>query len=168
MPLRAVVAMMEHETNTFSPVPTPLGRFGSPEVPTGDEVYRRFKGTGTGIGGFLDVADDAGMELVTPIAGNAAPSGPVEADAYRAMCDAICEAITQGCDVCFLDLHGAMVTEDTNDGEGALLADSTDRARSPDWSQSRSSRQSHARDREPLYGVGRIQDVPAYRYVRNR
>jgi microcystin degradation protein MlrC len=120
--LRAVVAMMEHETNTFSPVPTPLRRFGSPDVPRGPEVYRLFKGTGTGIGGFLDVADEAGMEIVTPIAGNADPSGPVEADAYAVMCDAICEAIGRGCDVCFLDLHGAMVTETTDDGEGGLLA----------------------------------------------
>jgi microcystin degradation protein MlrC len=114
--------MMEHETNTFSPVPTPLRRFGSPNVPRGPEAYRIFKGTGTGIGGFLDVADEAGMEIVTPIAGNAAPSGPVEANAYAAMCDAICDAIRQGCDVCFLDLHGAMVTETTDDGEGELLA----------------------------------------------
>jgi microcystin degradation protein MlrC len=120
--LRAVVAMMEHETNTFSPVPTPLRRFGSPDVPRGSEAYRLFKGTGTGMGGLLDIADEAGMEIVTPIAGNAAPSGPVEASAYAEMCDAICEAISQGCDVCFLDLHGAMVTETTDDGEGALLA----------------------------------------------
>jgi len=120
--LRAVVAMMEHETNTFSPVPTPLQRFGSPDVPRGSEVYRLFKGTGTGIGGLLDVADEAGMEIVTPIAGNAEPSGPVEADAYAVMCDAIYEAIGRGCDVCFLDLHGAMVTETTDDGEGELLA----------------------------------------------
>ena len=28
-PLRVVIAMMKHETNTFSPVPTPLGRFAS-------------------------------------------------------------------------------------------------------------------------------------------
>ncbi len=121
MTQRAVIAMMEHETNTFSPVPTPLSRFGSPDVPMGEEVYRRFKGTGTGLGGFLDVADEAGMEIVTPIAGNAAPSGYVRADAYAAMCDAICEAVEKGCDVCFLDLHGAMVTETTDDGEGTLL-----------------------------------------------
>ncbi|MBW2715272.1 MAG: M81 family metallopeptidase [Deltaproteobacteria bacterium] len=114
--------MMEHETNTFSPVPTPLERFGSPEVPRGLDAYRLFKGTGTGIGGFLDVADEAAMEIVTPIAGNAAPSGPVEANAYAVICDAICDAIRQGCDVCFLDLHGAMVTETTDDGEGELLA----------------------------------------------
>ncbi|MBT3559175.1 MAG: M81 family metallopeptidase [Rhodospirillales bacterium] len=123
MPLRAVIAMMEHETNTFSPVPTPLSRFGSPDVPvpTGQEVYRQFKGTGTGIGGFLDVADAEGMEIITPIAGNAAPSGKVDAQAYATMCDAICDAIAAGCDVCFLDLHGAMVAETTDDGEGSLL-----------------------------------------------
>jgi microcystin degradation protein MlrC len=121
MTLRAVVAMMEHETNTFSPVPTPLSRFGSPDVPTGAEVYRRFKGTGTGIGAFLDVAEAEGMDIVTPIAGNAAPSGHVQKAAYDAMCDAICDAIAAGCDVCFLDLHGAMVTETTEDGEGSLL-----------------------------------------------
>ena len=79
---RAVVAMMEHETNTFSPVPTPLSRFGSPDVATGAEVYRRFKGTGMGIGAFIDVAEGAGMELNTPIAGFAWPSGRVDAEAY--------------------------------------------------------------------------------------
>lgn len=121
---RVVVAMMEHETNTFSPVPTPLERFGRGGfgVPTGPEVYERFKGTGTGIGAFLDVADDAGMEIVSPIAANAAPSGKVQADAYAQMTDAICDAIAAGCDACFLDLHGAMVTETTADGEGTLLA----------------------------------------------
>ena len=121
MTWRVVAAMMEHETNTFSPVPTPLDRFGSPEVPTGKAVYRIFKGTGTGLGAFLDIADAEGMDIVTPIAGHAAPSGPVQADAYLTMCDAICEAVAKGCDVCFLDLHGAMVTETTVDGEGTLL-----------------------------------------------
>ena len=62
MTRRVVVAMMEHETNTFSPVPTPLERFGRGGfgVPTGPEVVERFRGTGTGLGGLLDVALDAG------------------------------------------------------------------------------------------------------------
>ena len=121
MTWRVVAAMMEHETNTFSPVPTPLERFGSPVVPTGKDVYRLFKGTGTGLGAFLDIADAEGMEIETPIAGHAAPSGRVQAEAYQTMGDAICEAVAKGCDVCFLDLHGAMVTETTVDGEGTLL-----------------------------------------------
>ncbi|MDG2111006.1 MAG: M81 family metallopeptidase [Actinomycetota bacterium] len=124
MAQRVVIAMMEHETNTFSPVPTPLERFGRGGfgVPTGREVYDRFKGTGTGIGAFIDVADEAGMEVVTPIAANAAPSGPVLAAAYEQMTDTICEAVAAGCDAVFLDLHGAMVAETTSDGEGSLLA----------------------------------------------
>lgn len=120
MTFKAVIAMMEHETNTFSPVPTPLSRFGSPEPARGEAVMR-FKGTGTGLGAFLDVAVEEGMEIVTPIAANASPSGYVEASAYAQMCDAICEAVAAGCDVCFLDLHGAMVAETTDDGEGTLL-----------------------------------------------
>ncbi len=125
---RAVVAMMQHETNTFSPVPTPLSRFGTNgvDVPTGSKVTEAFGGTGTGIGAFLDIAAEAAMEIVTPVAGNAAPSGKVDADAYRFMTDAICAAVADGCDVCFLDLHGAMVPGGVpgagDDGEGPLLA----------------------------------------------
>ena len=121
---RVVVAMMEHETNTFSPVPTPLERFGRGGfgVPEGPAAYKHFKGTGTGIGGLLDVADEAGWDIVTPIAGNAAPSGKVHADAYNYMSDRICEAVEAGCDAVMLDLHGAMVAETTTDGEGTLLA----------------------------------------------
>jgi len=120
---RVVVAMMEHETNTFSPVPTPLERFGRGGlgVPEGADVYQQFKGTGTGIGGLLDAADAAGWDIVTPIAGNAAPSGRVHADAYNYMSDRICEAVEAGCDAVMLDLHGAMVAETTTDGEGTLL-----------------------------------------------
>lgn len=121
--MRAVIAMMQHETNTFSPVPTPLARFGTDGVgvPTGQQAYEAYRGTATGIGAFIDIAEAAGMEIVTPVAGNAAPSGPVERSAYAAMTNAICEAVEAGCDVCFLDLHGAMVTEDSDDGEGELL-----------------------------------------------
>src|SRR5690606_32710737 len=42
-------------------------------------------------------------------------------DAYRAISDAICEAVASGCDAILLDLHGAMVTESLEDGEGALM-----------------------------------------------
>ncbi|MGI9611843.1 MAG: M81 family metallopeptidase [Acidimicrobiales bacterium] len=120
---RVVVAMMEHETNTFSPVPTPLERFGRGGfgVARGAEVKERFAGTGTGLGAFLDVAAEAGMEIVSPIAANAAPSGKVEAAAYQEMTETICDAVAAGCDACFLDLHGAMVSETTADGEGTLL-----------------------------------------------
>jgi microcystin degradation protein MlrC len=37
------------------------------------------------------------------------------------MCDAIVNAVAAGCDAIMLDLHGAMVVADNDDGEGALL-----------------------------------------------
>lgn len=121
--MRVVIAMMKHETNTFSPVPTPLARFaaGQEEPPRGRAAYEAFKGTGSAIAAFIDLAEAEGAEIVVPIAANAWPSGPVEDRAYRSITDAICEAVAGGCDAILLDLHGAMVTETLEDGEGALL-----------------------------------------------
>jgi microcystin degradation protein MlrC len=122
--MRVVIAMMKHETNTFSPVPTPLERFaaGRPEPPTGREAYDSFKGTGSALAAFIDVAEAEGAQIVLPIAASAWPSGPVSDDAYRHITDRICAAVEQGSDAILLDLHGAMVTESLEDGEGALLA----------------------------------------------
>jgi len=122
--MRLVIAQMKHETNTFSPVPTPLARFahGRALPPEGREVYDAFKGTGTAIGAFIDLADQAGAEAVFPVAGNAAPSAPVESEAYETMAGRIVDAVAAGCDAVLLDLHGAMVTRRFEDGEGELLA----------------------------------------------
>jgi microcystin degradation protein MlrC len=122
--MRVVIAMMKHETNTFSPVPTPLARFGlSGQGPyRGKAALAAYKGTGTAMGAFIDLAEAAGADIVTPIAANAAPSGPVHDEAYREITDPILAAVADGCDAVLLDLHGAMVTETLEDGEGAFLA----------------------------------------------
>lgn len=122
--MRLVIAQMKHETNTFSPVPTDLARFsGGYATPLeGEAIRAAFRGTGTAIGAFLDLADKAGAEAVLPVAGNAAPSGPVQTAAYEYMAGRIVGAVARGCDAVLLDLHGAMVTERHEDGEGELLA----------------------------------------------
>ena len=122
--MRLVIAQMKHETNTFSPVPTPLARFarGAAQPLEGAAVRDAFKGTGTAIGAFIDLADQAGAEAVYPVAGNAAPSAPVDTAAYEAMAGRIVDAVARGCDAVLLDLHGAMVTRAHDDGEGELLA----------------------------------------------
>ncbi|HJU18062.1 MAG TPA: M81 family metallopeptidase [Stellaceae bacterium] len=121
--MRLLIAMMKHETNTFSPVPTPLARFGNGPGPLyGEDAVRAFSGTGTGLGAYLDLARAEGAEIVLPIAAGAPPSGPVEDGAYAHITDAICAAVERGgFDGILLDLHGAMVTESHEDGEGALL-----------------------------------------------
>jgi len=121
--MRIVIAQMKHETNTFSPVPTPIGRFarGQPLPFVGREAYDAFKGTGTGMGAFIELAEAAKAEIVTPIAASAPPSAPVEDAAFEHIADRICEAVAKGADAILLDLHGAMVTESREDGEGELL-----------------------------------------------
>jgi microcystin degradation protein MlrC len=119
--MRLVIAMMMHETNTFSPVPTDWARFQARGAHEGEAARRAFKGTNTGIAAFLDLADKIGAETVIPIAAQAAPSRPVAREAYQHMTDRIAEAVAKGCDAALLDLHGAMVTETTEDGEGTLL-----------------------------------------------
>ena len=121
--MRLLIAQMKHETNTFSPVPTPLARFapGGKRPYEGAEIRAAFKGTGTAIGAFIDLAERAGAEMLLPIAGDAAPSGRVDAAAYEYIAGRIVEAAAKGCDAVLLDLHGAMVPEGFDDGEGELL-----------------------------------------------
>ncbi len=122
--MRLLIAMMKHETNTFSPVPTDWARFEAWGLHRGDEIPEALAGTNLPIGAFLDLAVEAGAETVTPIAAEAMPSGPVARATYERLVEAIVEpAARGGIDAALLDLHGAMVTETTPDGEGALLAE---------------------------------------------
>src|SRR5262245_19360182 len=117
--VKVVIAQMKHETNTFSPVPTPLARFSrSAGMPThGSAAYAASKGTGSAMAAFFDLAEQAGAEIVIPIAANAWPSGPVDDAAFEYIAQTICTAIAEGCDAVLLDLHGAMVTRSIEDGD---------------------------------------------------
>ncbi len=120
--MRVVIAMMKHETNTFSPVPTPLSRFGNGGPSWGADALAAYAGTATPMAAFINLARAAGAEIATPVAAEGWPSGPVEDEAYAALSDAIAEQVDKGCDLILLDLHGAMVTESLEDGEGELVA----------------------------------------------
>ncbi len=121
---------MRHETNTFSPVATPLAaffsRFGeladSGAMLSGDEAITRFEHTSMPFAAFLRAARTRNAEIVVPLYANAHPSAPTDRAAFDAMSDAIVRAIEDGCDAVLLDLHGAMVAEGIDDGEGELLA----------------------------------------------
>ncbi len=122
--MKLVIAQMKHETNTFSPVPTPIERFARamPMPPEGAAVRETYAGTGSAIGAFLELAARAGAEIDTPIAAEAWPSGPVHDEAFEYMAGRICDAVRRGCDAVLLDLHGAMVTQSLEDGEGELMS----------------------------------------------
>jgi len=121
--MKLVIAQMKHETNTFSPVPTPLARFACDGAapPEGDAAVQAYRGTGSAIAAFIELAEAAGASYAVPIAASAWPSGPVHDAAFEHIASRIVEAVAAGCDGVLLDLHGAMVTERFDDGEGELL-----------------------------------------------
>src|SRR5690606_26037670 len=118
--MKILIARLNHETNTFSPVPTPIEAFGISGPDYDQSAYQANKGAKTAMGAFIDLAEQMGAEIVTPLSATANPSGPVDAQAYRIMTQHILDKAV-GCDAIMLDLHGAMVVEDSNDGEGDLL-----------------------------------------------
>ena len=118
--MKILMARLNHETNTFSPVETPLASFGDEGPLYGEDAYRAAKGSRTALGAYIDAAEKAGHEIVVAVSATANPSGKVDAHAYTHLRDAILAA-GPGCDAVMLDLHGAMVAENTDDGEGDLL-----------------------------------------------
>ena len=121
--MKLVIAQMKHETNTFSPVPTDLARFatGTEVPPEGAAAVAAYRDTGSAIGAFIELAEAVGADYTVAVAGNAWPSGPVHDAAFETMAGRICGAVAAGCDAVLLDLHGAMVTQTYEDGEGELL-----------------------------------------------
>jgi len=119
--MKIVAARLNHETNTFSPLATPLSAFG-PDGPTfGRAAFEAARGTRTGLGAFIDAATARGDEITVAVNATANPSGTVEASAYERLAGSIVEAVRGGCDAVALDLHGAMVAHGADDGEGELL-----------------------------------------------
>jgi microcystin degradation protein MlrC len=122
--MRLLLAMFKHETNTFSPVPTPFERFfrRSGGAVSGAAAIKAYRGTRGVLGAYIDVAEELGAQIVLPVAADAFPSGPVDDDAYCRIVGLILgEVARRDFDGILLDLHGAMVTHSLDDGEGTLL-----------------------------------------------
>ncbi|USG60793.1 M81 family metallopeptidase [Sneathiella marina] len=119
--MRILIAMMKHETNTFSPIVADWQRFQDWSAYLGEDALKAYEGTGMPFGAYVELARAAGAEIITPVAAEAMPSGPVTEHAFNMMADAILEVVRDGVDAAMLDLHGAMVAEHTDDGEGTLL-----------------------------------------------
>ena len=124
---RIVVGGLHHETNTFSPDKATFDRFaepdGWPELLRGDALLTRPRGINLALSGFLEAAGRAGHELVPLVWANAGPSGFTTEDAYERIVGWLLDDLRAALPVdgIFLDLHGAMVTEHLDDGEGELL-----------------------------------------------
>jgi microcystin degradation protein MlrC len=121
---RVLTGRFMHETNTFSIVKTDMALWRRRDFHTGNEIPGVFRGTRSALGATFEAADQYGWTLIHPVSANANPSGVVTDDAFETIAGMILGASErQGpIDGVLFHLHGAMVTESHEDGEGELLA----------------------------------------------
>jgi len=119
---RVVIGMMMHETNTFSTVGTTLADY---DPLYGEDLINTHRGTRSGIGGFLDVLERHGVDVISTMGGHATPAGPIRNSDYRVFVDTITRGIREAGKVegVLLALHGAMVAEGVPEAEGTLLSE---------------------------------------------
>ncbi|HXP76646.1 MAG TPA: M81 family metallopeptidase [Stellaceae bacterium] len=124
---RIAIGGLHHETNTFAPLKATYEEFqqggGWPGIQRGQSFFTTFKGMNLPISGAIDVLAGHGHTLVPLVWAAATPSAHVTEDAYERILAPMLEDLRAAgsLDGIFLDLHGAMVTEHLDDGEGELL-----------------------------------------------
>src|SRR5512145_2962347 len=96
-PMKIVIAQMQHETNTFSPVPTPWEAFGNGGPFLGKAAYDAMKDTRLPMAAYSDLAEAARAKVATAVAAWATPSGTVAGRAYERICELICHEVAKGC-----------------------------------------------------------------------
>ena len=122
--MRLFLAMMSHETNTFSNISTDRRQFETRGLHYGGEIIEAFRGTGTCLSGMIDAATRRGATLIPSVAAAASPAGRVTRDIYGHVKERMLRDLKAAgtVDGVLLDLHGAMVTEGHDDGEGDLIS----------------------------------------------
>jgi microcystin degradation protein MlrC len=125
---RIAVGGFLHETNTFAPTKATYDAFvhggGFPRMELGDSVLKNVRRINVGLAGFIEQAEIEGWDLVPTIFAAATPSAHVTDDAFERIATAMIDGLASAgkLDAVYLDLHGAMVTEHHDDGEGEILA----------------------------------------------
>jgi microcystin degradation protein MlrC len=123
---RIAIGGFQHETNTFAPLKATYRDFeqadGWPGLTEGAAIFDTFSGINLPIAGFLESARTK-HDIVPLLWCSASPSAHVERDAYERISGRLLSLIKNAgpIDGIYLDLHGAMVAEHLEDGEGELL-----------------------------------------------
>ncbi len=124
---RIAVGAFLHETNTFAPTKATYADFvhggGWPAMAHGGDVLKVMRNINVGLAGFVQAAEVNGWELVPTISAAATPCAHVTEDAYERIAKEMIDGIAAAgqLDAVYLDLHGAMVAEHFDDGEGEIL-----------------------------------------------
>ncbi|MDA7966947.1 M81 family metallopeptidase [Ruegeria sp.] len=123
MTYRVGIIEFSNESNTFTVMRTSMDDFRAKHFYVGDEIPENFRGTGSEVGGAMEVAEAHGWQPVYITAGQAEPGGPILEVARAEFTDATIRGLRAAgpLDGVFVALHGAMVTETDQDGDCQFL-----------------------------------------------
>jgi microcystin degradation protein MlrC len=126
---RIAVAGFQHETNTFSPIPTTFedftnGGINTPSILKGSDIlYFQSREMNNATSGFLRKATDLGMDCVPLLWAECEPSDKMSEDTFEHLMKLFEDEFRTSApfDGVFLDLHGAMIYGNYQDGESEIL-----------------------------------------------
>ncbi len=124
---RIAIGGFRHETNTFAPVKADLEDYQTggayPGLTRGPALFDAIADMNISVSGFVDEARAQGHDLVPLVWCAAVPSAETTERAFETIGAWLLEdmAAAGRLDALYLDLHGAMVAEHVDDGEGELL-----------------------------------------------
>jgi microcystin degradation protein MlrC len=124
---RIAIGGFQHETNTFAPSKADYAAFeaggGWPGAQYGEPIFAAVEGANIPAAGAIQALRQLGHSLVGTAWAAASPSAQVTADAFERVTGELISRLKQALPVdgVYLDLHGAMVVDTFDDGEGELL-----------------------------------------------
>jgi microcystin degradation protein MlrC len=124
---RIAIGGFQHETNTFAPSKAGYPAFeaggGWPGVQYGEPIFGAVEGANIPAAGAIQALRAMGHTLVGTAWAAASPSAHVTADAFERILGGLIQNLEAAgkVDGVYLDLHGAMVSEEHEDGEGEIL-----------------------------------------------
>lgn len=125
MPRHVLTAEFAHESNTFKKGATTLADFKAESYFIGDAAIAERGAANTELAGYLDAAREAGWQVTHVVSAHAGPGARVARAAFDHIAGLICDAVRArkgSLDGILLSLHGAMVPDFCEDGEGELLS----------------------------------------------
>jgi microcystin degradation protein MlrC len=124
---RIAIGGFQHETNTFAPSRADYAAFeaggGWPGARYGEAIFPAVEGANIPAAGAIGALRAMGHGLVGTAWAAASPSAHVTSEAFERIAGELVRNLQRALPVdgVYLDLHGAMVSERYDDGEGELL-----------------------------------------------
>lgn len=124
---RILMAYFKHETNNFNDKLTTIEDYKKRALYDGETMMKNYRGSKAELGAYMDIFEARpDVEIVPAFCADANPGGYVTKETFEYFKDQLIDAYQKGAaeggiDGIALVLHGAMITDLSEDGEGVLL-----------------------------------------------